>query len=361
MFDFDHNVMIDDVKLLDIDTHETATLKWFDRTGNLISQSTVTGVGTGNGLHVAAINARGVARLTVSLSGSGAITEIVFCRDVLPSSAIQIVGNSSTQEAESYTLALQANGNVVDQWIVNWGNGTYSTYPGNATTASYTYSDGPASAVIMAYGLSSSSHHVYASTELSLAIENVVPTLTVSGSATIDAGQTYTLGLSKSDLGTDTIKGWLVDWGDGSPFQTVVGNPASVTHQYNRHGTFNIVAHAFDEDYTGPFHPALGSLIEIHAWGDEGGETFNLLIDDVVVQSYTATTAQQKFTFHTGSAVAPNQVKVQFTNDLWEPANNSSGYHDRWDEFVGRRFIDQTSLAFQQWGRETFRIGCSID
>jgi RHS repeat-associated protein len=322
VFDFDHNVMIDDVKLMDIDAHESALLKWFDRTGNLISQYVVPGAGTGNGLHVAAISARGVARLTVTLPGSGAVAEIVFCRDVLPSSAIQIVGNASTREASSYSLALQANGNVVDQWIVNWGNGSYTTYPGNATTASYTYADGPASTAIVAYGLSSSSHHVYASSELSVAIENVVPTLTISGAATINAGQTYTLGLSKSDPGTDTIKGWLVDWGDGSQFQAIVGNPTSVAHQYSHRGTFNIVAHAFDEDYTGPFHPASGSLIEIHARGNEGGETFNLLIDHVVVRSFTTTTAQQKFTFHTSAAVAPNQVKVQFTNDLWQPANN---------------------------------------
>jgi len=41
----------------------------------------------------------------------------------------------------------------------------------------------------------------------------------------------YTLGLSESDPG-HAIQGWAINWGDGSPVQSVTGNPASVTHPY---------------------------------------------------------------------------------------------------------------------------------
>lgn len=321
LFTFDHPVMIDDVKLLDIDAGETATLRWFNAAGTLISQSTVNGVGTGNGLHTAAINARGVSKLEVQLSGSGAITELIFCRNQLPSNSIQIAGLPTAREASNYTLNLNHNGNLVNQWIVNWGDGSYNTYPGNSTTAQHTFADGPTSNSILAYGLSAS-YHVFASRELELAIENVVPKLTISGNANAEVDTTYTLNLSKSDPGTDTIAGWLIDWGDSTPYQSLVGNPSSVTHTFARRSSYKVLAHAFDEDYTGPRYTASGSILEIVARGDEGSENFELLIDNIVVQAWTATKARQTFTYRTPSPVAPNQVKIRFTNDLVEPARN---------------------------------------
>ncbi len=83
-----------------------------------------------------------------------------------------------------------------------------------------------------------------------LTVNNVAPTLTTTGAATIASGNSYTLNLSASDPGDDTISGWTINWGDGT-IDTVAGNPPSVTHTYTNTGlTFNILASATDEDGT---------------------------------------------------------------------------------------------------------------
>lgn len=64
-----------------------------------------------------------------------------------------------------------------------------------------------------------------------------------------------------------------------------------------------------------------GSVIDIAARGIEGTERFDLLIDDQVVASYATTTAQHTFRHLSTSIVAASQVKVQYTNDRYDPAN----------------------------------------
>ncbi len=62
-------------------------------------------------------------------------------------------------------------------------------------------------------------------------------------------GQTYTLSLSASDPGADTISRWLINWGDGTAVQNVIGNPSSVTHVFATPGqSLTINASAEDED-----------------------------------------------------------------------------------------------------------------
>ena len=84
-----------------------------------------------------------------------------------------------------------------------------------------------------------------------LTVNNVAPTLAISGAASVDEGSTYTLNLSSSDPGADTISQWTIDWGDGS--EVVSGNPSSVTHVYadgNATSNYTISATATDEDGT---------------------------------------------------------------------------------------------------------------
>src|SRR4029079_7808060 len=62
-------------------------------------------------------------------------------------------------------------------------------------------------------------------------------------------GATYTLNLSSSDPGADTITSWTINWGDGS--QVVSGNPSSVTHMFaDGPNSYTISATATDEDGT---------------------------------------------------------------------------------------------------------------
>ena len=69
-------------------------------------------------------------------------------------------------------------------------------------------------------------------TTTTLTVNNVAPTLTTTGGATVNEGDLYTLNLSAVDPGNDTVTGWTINWGDGS-IETIAGNPPSVTHTYN--------------------------------------------------------------------------------------------------------------------------------
>jgi len=83
-----------------------------------------------------------------------------------------------------------------------------------------------------------------------LTVANTAPTLTASGAASVTAGNAYTLNLSATDPGNDTISGWIINWGDGV-IDTIGGNPGSVTHTYTSGGfTYNISVSAQDEDGT---------------------------------------------------------------------------------------------------------------
>ncbi len=89
-------------------------------------------------------------------------------------------------------------------------------------------------------------------TTTTITVNNTAPTISVSGAATVSEGVLYTLNLSESDPGDDTITGWTINWGDGA-IDAIAGNPASVTHTYTYGSlTYNVLAAATDED--GTFH-----------------------------------------------------------------------------------------------------------
>ena len=82
-----------------------------------------------------------------------------------------------------------------------------------------------------------------------MTVHNVAPTLTISGAADVNEGALYTLNLSSTDPGTDTITSWTINWGDG--IEVVTGNPSSVTHTYaDGANSYTISATATDEDGT---------------------------------------------------------------------------------------------------------------
>jgi len=64
-----------------------------------------------------------------------------------------------------------------------------------------------------------------------IAVENVAPQVSIGGDSSVTAGELYTLSLSVSDPGADTISGWVIDWGDGV-VETRVGSPSTADHVY---------------------------------------------------------------------------------------------------------------------------------
>ena len=66
---------------------------------------------------------------------------------------------------------------------------------------------------------------------------------------------------------------------------------------------------------------AAGSVIKMNVRGDTGDEKFNLLIDGEVVQTYDATTELSEFRFVANEVVSVDQIRVEFINDFYDPAN----------------------------------------
>ncbi len=90
-----------------------------------------------------------------------------------------------------------------------------------------------------------------------LTITNTAPTLTVNAPSTATLGVPYTITFSGTEVGSDPITGWQVNWGNG----TVVNLPSdatSATYTYVANGTEGVTVTAFDANgsYTYPstFH-----------------------------------------------------------------------------------------------------------
>lgn len=78
-------------------------------------------------------------------------------------------------------------------------------------------------------------------------VNNVAPTLSLSGPASITDDQDFVLDLASSDPGQDTLSGWTVHWGDGSSSQLDAAAGA-LRHRYASPGNFTVQTTATDED-----------------------------------------------------------------------------------------------------------------
>src|SRR5207249_3107224 len=113
----------------------------------------------------------------------------------------------------------------------------------------HVFADGPNSYTVSATATDEDGTFSAGNT-VAVTVNNVTPTLTLSGPASVNEGAVYTLSLSSYDPGADTVSGWTITWGDGVT-QAVAGNPGSVVHVYaDGPNDFTIRATAADEDGT---------------------------------------------------------------------------------------------------------------
>ena len=77
----------------------------------------------------------------------------------------------------------------------------------------------------------------------------------------------------------------------------------------------------------GPENQMIASTVRITAAGAEGGELMELRIDDTVVGTWTvggdANSGQfEEFVYNSADTITADQVRIYFTNDLWEPTQS---------------------------------------
>lgn len=154
---------------------------------------------------------------------------------------------------EGSSVAISGSGSSDDgsivsyKWDLNYNAslGFRTSITGMAFT--YNASDGPLGRTI-ALRVTDDEGNITTNTAGSLTVNNVQPTITLTGASSVDEGNTCTLNWTKSDPGQDTISGWTIDWGDGSSNTSVAGNVSTATHIYDTPDTPTITVTATDED-----------------------------------------------------------------------------------------------------------------
>ena len=165
---------------------------------------------------------------------------------------IVLSGNDNLDEGSTYTLNLgpitDPGDDTVTAWIVHWGDGLTQTFASGGDKT-HTYVDGPNSYTIQVDLTDEDATHTSAGTK-NLTVDNVVPTIVLSGNNNVDEGSTYTLTLgSITDPGDDTVTDWIVHWGDGVTETFTGGGPK--THTYaDGANAYTIRADLTDEDAT---------------------------------------------------------------------------------------------------------------
>lgn len=210
--------------------------------------------------------------------------DTALARYVLDSTLTASAGGPYTiNEGDSLALSATAAGGdggpLTYSWDVN-GDGTFGQVTGNNPTLTWAQlealgiDDGPATFQVSVRV--SDAHGEYIdSAATTLTVNDTPPTPSVSGPAAEVVGQPQTFSLAATDPSSvDTAAGFsfLVNWGDGSPTQTVAGPVAAsqLSHVFTSSGDYTIEVWATDKD--GKQSPSPATLTAaVQAAALEGG------------------------------------------------------------------------------------------
>ena len=109
---------------------------------------------------------------------------------------------------------------TVTSYVVHWGDGNSDTYSTNGAKT-HTYADGPASQPITVDLVDEDGTFLDRANAKSVSVDNVAPSIAISGATNVNEGSVYTLTLGAvTDPGTDTVSSYVVHWGDGNTTPT---------------------------------------------------------------------------------------------------------------------------------------------
>src|SRR4029079_615332 len=126
----------------------------------------------------------------------------------------------SVNEGSPYTLTLGAvtdpGADTISSYVVHWGDGSSDTYTSSGAKT-HTYADGPSDHSITVDLVDEDGTFTDRANPLSVHVNNVAPSITISGAARVKQRGAYSLNLGAvSDSGADTVSSYVVHWGDGS-------------------------------------------------------------------------------------------------------------------------------------------------
>jgi uncharacterized delta-60 repeat protein len=167
---------------------------------------------------------------------------------LLAAPTLSVTGDATVDEGDEFTLSLDAGSFANAVWTINWGDGTaLQTVGGVTAQPTHIYADGTKTYTISA--TVTDGYTTIAASPLVVEVLNVAPTVSATGAASVAEGSPYTLQLSATDPGADTVSQWQINWGDGNIAQ-LPGTATQAVHQYADDGTYTIQVSAVDEDGT---------------------------------------------------------------------------------------------------------------
>jgi uncharacterized delta-60 repeat protein len=184
-------------------------------------------------------------------AGTATDSQDITINNVAPTIAIN--GAGSVNEGSIYSLTLGAvsdpGTDTVTSYIVHWGDGNTGTYASNGIKT-HTYLDGPDSYSITVDLIDEDGTFLNSANAQSATINNVAPTIAISGAGSVNEGSIYSLTLGAvTDPGTDTVSSYIVHWGDGAT-NTFSSNGIK-THTYaDGPNVGNVTVDLVDEDGT---------------------------------------------------------------------------------------------------------------
>ena len=157
----------------------------------------------------------------------------VHVDNVAPSIAIS--GATNVNEGSAYTLTLGAvtdpGTDTVTSYVVHWGDGNTSTYSTNGAKT-HTYADGPASRSITVDLTDEDGTFLDRANAKSVTVDNVAPTVTLTGPSPVAEGSTNTYNYTTNDPGTETFSRDAQSC-DGGTLSGATFNPANGTGSFD--------------------------------------------------------------------------------------------------------------------------------
>ena len=221
-------------------------------------------------LHTYADDGEVLIRATANHAhGTYSTTKPVTVGNVAPE--LLVTGPAATNEGSLYNLELvttDPGNDQIEAWTIDWGDGTIESIRGDATSVSHRYADDSAHEPGGSYQITATAYDEDTTPEqpyeyagvLEVAVGNVAPTTELSGPQQVNEGSWFRLIIDRPvDPGDDTVEAYKVDWGDGTPPQTIhlpddptlASAPnSSAYHVYAGNGVYAVAIKILDEDGT---------------------------------------------------------------------------------------------------------------
>jgi len=166
---------------------------------------------------------------------------------------VAVSGPATVAEGQNYTLettyTANAPGDAVNEWYVDWGDGSTGTYSYQGSLA-HTFDDGSAERTVQAWAVDGDG--TYSAGAVTVGVTDVAPTWQQTVTPSVEGDQTYNASMTYgnyNDPGVDTCTGWTVHWDDGSAAETLdqYGGVANHTFQGTQ-SLYHVTVTAVNED-----------------------------------------------------------------------------------------------------------------